>query len=225
MSLAIFDLDNTLIADDSDYLWGQFLVDQGVVDKNEYEAANAKFYEQYKQGCLDIAEFLSFSLRPLAAHSTVTLLQWREQFVREIITPILLEPARQLVDQHKTRGDTLLVIIATNRFVTEPIVEHYGIGTLLATTPEFIAGRYTGRYVGEPCFQEGKVLQLQAWMQQSGASLQGSCFYSDSHNDLPLLKLVDHPVAVDPDDKLRQHAEQADWPIISLRGSECPSIV
>lgn len=224
MSLAIFDLDNTLIADDSDYLWGQFLVDQGVVDKNEYEAANTQFYQQYKQGCLDITEFLNFSLRPLAAHPTASLLQWREQFVREIITPILLQPAQQLIDQHKARGDTLLVITATNRFVTEPIVKQYGIDTLLATTPEFIAGRYTGRYVGVPCFQEGKVTQLQDWLQQSGESLQGSCFYSDSHNDLPLLKCVDYPVAVDPDDRLRHYAEQANWPIISLRGGQCPSV-
>ncbi|GAB6141149.1 HAD family hydrolase [Methylosoma difficile] len=224
MSLAIFDLDNTLIADDSDYLWGQFLVDQGVVDKGHYEAANAKFYEQYKQGCLDIAEFLSFSLRPLAENETEKLWQWRAQFMQDIITPILLEPAQQLIDQHKQRGDTVMVITATNRFVTEPIVKLYGIDILLATAPEFIEGRYTGKFVGVPCFQDGKVKQLQDWLQQSGETLAGSYFYSDSHNDLPLLKLVEQPVAVDPDDKLRHYAEQSGWPVVSLRNGICPKL-
>lgn len=222
MSLAIFDLDNTLIADDSDYLWGQFLVDQGVVDKKAYEAANARFYEAYKQGTLDIVEFLRFSLKPLADHEPEQLYQWREQFVRDIITPILLKPAQQLVDKHRAQGDTLLVITATNRFVTEPIVRLYGIDNLLATTPEQVDGRYTGRFVGTPCFQAGKITHLQAWLKESGANLQGSWFYSDSHNDLPLLQLVDYAVAVDPDAKLAAFAQTANWPIISLRTGECP---
>ncbi|MGZ8137627.1 MAG: histidinol-phosphatase [Methylococcaceae bacterium] len=222
MSLAIFDLDNTLIADDSDYLWGQFLVDQGVVDKDQYENANAKFYDDYKQGTLDIVEFLNFSLRPLAENEPEKLYQWRRQFIQEIITPILLKPAQQLIAKHRERGDTLLVITATNRFVTEPIVNLYGIDNLLATTPEFIDGRYTGGFVDIPCFQEGKVKLLQNWLKNSTETLDGSWFYSDSHNDLPLLKLVNHPVAVDPDDKLKQFAEAANWPIISLRNGECP---
>ena len=146
MSLAIFDLDNTLIADDSDYLWGQFLVDQGIVDKAQYENANAKFYDDYQQGTLDIVEFLNFSLRPLADNPVEKLYQWRTQFIEQIITPILLKPAQELVDKHRDRGDTLLVITATNRFVTEPIVKLYGIDNLLATTPEFINGQYTGGF-------------------------------------------------------------------------------
>jgi len=222
MSLAIFDLDNTLIGDDSDYLWGQFLVDQGIVDKHQYEAANAKFYAEYKQGCLDIAEFLAFSLKPLANHPAKQLYEWRGAFIESIIKPLLLEPAMQLIAKHRQRGDTLMVITATNRFVTEPIVKLYGIENLLATTPEFSAGRYTGRYVGAPCFQEGKVQHLQAWLQQSDESLAGSWFYSDSHNDLPLLKRVDHPVAVNPDDLLRDYARKAGWPTISLRDGVCP---
>lgn len=222
MSLAIFDLDNTLIGDDSDYLWGQFLVDQGVVDKKQYEEANAKFYEDYKQGHLDIAEFLDFSLKPLANHELQRLHEWRELFVETIIKPLLLEPARQLIDKHRQRGDHLMVITATNRFVTEPIVKLYGIDNLLATTPELIGGRYTGRFVGTPCFQDGKVKQLEAWLLRSGESLAGSWFYSDSHNDLPLLKQVDNPVAVNPDDKLRDYAHNAGWPIISLRDGLCP---
>ncbi len=220
MSLAIFDLDNTLIADDSDYLWGQFLVDQGIVDKAQYEDANAKFYEDYRQGTLNIVEFLKFSLQPLANHPVEQLYQWREQFIKEIITPILLKPARILVDKHRNQGDTLLVITATNRFVTEPIVKLYGIENLLATTPEFIDGKYTGGFEGVPCFREGKVTLLQEWLKTEAETLHGSWFYSDSHNDLPLLNLVDHPVAVDPDEKLTITAKRANWSIISLRNND-----
>lgn len=223
MSLAIFDLDNTLIADDSDYLWGQFLVDRGIVDKDEYEQANAKFYDDYKRGTLDIVEFLQFSLRPLSLHHPEQLHQWRTEFVEQIIRPLLLKPAIELVARHKNRGDTLLVITATNRFVTEPIVELFGIPDLLATTPEFRDGRYTGNFIGLPCFREGKVAYLEKWLQSSNQSLHESWFYSDSHNDLPLLNKVENPVAVDPDDILRQHAELSGWPVISLRNGVCPS--
>lgn len=223
MSLAIFDLDNTLIANDSDYLWGQFLVDQGIVDKAYYESANSKFYEDYKHGTLDIVEFLNFSLKPLADNPVEQLYQWREKFIIEIITPLLLKPAQQLIDKHKSRGDTILVITATNRFVTEPIVKLYGIDILLATTPTFANGRYTGKFTGVPCFQEGKVILLQEWLKDTHETLEGSWFYSDSHNDLPLLKLVDHPVAVDPDETLAAFAKQANWPTISLRNANCPT--
>ena len=223
MSLAIFDLDNTLIADDSDYLWGQFLVDQGIVDKNHYEDSNAKFYDDYKQGTLDIVEFLRFSLQPLADNDPEQLYQWRAQFLEETIKPLLLDPAQQLIDKHKARGDTLLVITATNRFVTEPIVQLYGIENLLATTPEFIDGRYTGGFNGIPCFREGKVKLLEAWLKDSTETMKESWFYSDSHNDLPLLELVDNPVAVDPDEKLTEFANAANWPIISLRNRLYPT--
>ncbi len=223
MSLAIFDLDNTLIADDSDYLWGQFLVDQGIVDKTYYEEANLKFYKQYKEGSLDIVEFLTFSLKPLADHDTQQLYQWRAQFIQEIITPILLQPAQDLINKHRDKGDTLLVITATNRFVTEPIVNLYGIDNLLASTPEFINGKYTGRVDGIPCFQAGKVKLLEEWLKTSQENMTDSYFYSDSHNDLPLLKLVDHPVAVDPDEKLNAFANENNWPIISLRQGVCPN--
>jgi HAD superfamily hydrolase (TIGR01490 family) len=217
VSLAIFDLDNTLIADDSDFLWGQFLVDRGIVEKDLYEQANNKFYEEYKQGKLDIVEFLNFSLAPLAAHDASQLYQWREEFVETIIKPITLNAAHELVEKHRAAGDTLMVITATNRFVTEPIVKLYGIEHLLATTPELKDGQYTGKFIDTPCFQDGKVKQLQDWLADSMHTLVGSYFYSDSHNDLPLLKLVDNPIAVDPDDTLRATAQKADWPIISLR--------
>jgi HAD superfamily hydrolase (TIGR01490 family) len=223
VSLAIFDLDNTLIADDSDYLWGQFLVDQGIVNKELYENANIKFYEEYKKGTLNIVEFLHFSLHPLANNDAKQLYQWRDQFIQTIIKPILLKPAQALINHHRNKGDTLLVITATNRFVTEPIVNLYGIDNLLATTPEFIDDKFTGRFNGIPCFQEGKVKLLEEWLKTSTETMQGSWFYSDSHNDLPLLKLVDNPVAVDPDEKLTLFARKNNWPIVSLRQDECPS--
>lgn len=223
MSLAIFDLDNTLIANDSDFLWGQFLVDQGIVDKAYYEQANIKFYADYQQGNLDIEAFLRFSLKPLADHDSAALYQWRQQFIDDIIQPIMLQPAQELVNWHRQRGDTLLIITATNRFVTAPIAELYGISHLLATTPEKINGQYTGEFLGIPCFQSGKVSLLQQWLVENPQeSLEGSWFYSDSHNDLPLLQQVTNPVAVDPDDKLQTVANQRGWPIISLRGDRCP---
>ncbi len=217
MTLAIFDLDNTLIADDSDYLWGQFLVDRNIVDKNTYEEANARFYEDYKAGNLDIVEFLNFSLAPLADNPADQLHQWRAEFIETIIKPIQLKPAIRLVNKHRWRGDTVMLITATNRFVTEPIARLFGIDILLATTPEFIDNRYTGRFTGIPCFQEGKVKALEEWLTSSTETLKDSWFYSDSHNDIPLLNKVDNPVAVDPDAKLKAHAKKENWSIISLR--------
>ena len=222
MTLAIFDLDNTLIAGDSDYLWGQYLVDQGLVDRNAYEEANARFYEDYQQGRLNIAEFLAFALKPLASHDAETLFAWRAAFIQQNIKPILLPAARELIERHRAAGDTLMIITATNGFVTEPIASLYGINHLLATTPEFREGRYTGRYEGVPCFQSGKVTRLDEWLDKHGHDLSGSWFYSDSHNDLPLLERVTHPVAVDPDARLKQYAEERGWPILSLRGGACP---
>ncbi len=222
MTLAIFDLDNTLIADDSDYLWGQFLVEQGIVDKEFYQRNNARFYEDYKLGQLDIVEFLRFSLKPLADNKPEKLYQWRQQFIEQMIKPLQLPAAQALIDKHRALKHTLLVITATNRFVTEPIVKLYGIENLLATTPEFVNGRYTGNFIGVPCFQQGKISYLQQWLKDSGESLEGSWFYSDSHNDLPLLKQVDHPVAVDPDQQLKDFANRANWPVISLRNGNCP---
>ena len=218
MSLVLFDLDNTLLAGDSDYLWGQFLVERGIVDGDAYAEANERFYAQYREGRLDIAEFLRFALKPLAEHAPARLHAWRAEFIAEKIEPILLEAARALVERHRGAGDLLAVITATNRFVTEPIARLYGIEHLIATTPEFRDGRYTGRFEGAPCFQEGKVTRLRQWLAETGGSLDGSWFYSDSHNDLPLLAQVSHPVAVDPDDKLLAAARANGWPVISLRG-------
>ena len=217
MGIALFDLDNTLIAGDSDYLWGCFLVEQGIVDGTLYENENQRFYDQYKIGELDIHEFLEFQLKPLTEHSIKTLNQWRSQYIEEKVIPIMLPKARALIEQHRQQGDTLVIITATNRFITGPIAELYEIRHLLATEPEIINARYSGGITGIPCFQEGKVAQLESWLTSNHQTLDDSWFYSDSHNDLPLLNKVSHPVAVDPDEILEQHAGKHGWPIISLR--------
>ncbi|MBD3670500.1 MAG: HAD family hydrolase [Gammaproteobacteria bacterium] len=217
MSLAIFDLDNTLLNGDSDYLWGKFLVEQGIVDRTVYEQANQRFYDEYKAGTLDIFEFLAFSLKPLSEHSMDQLNSWHAQFMRDHIHEIMLPAAQTLLQDHRDRGDTLMIITATNSFVTRPIAERLGVETLLATEPEVVDGRYTGRVAGTPTFREGKVKRLDEWLAGSQHDLEGSWFYSDSHNDLPLLEMVSHPVAVDPDAPLEQHATMKGWPVMTLR--------
>ncbi|UZE95743.1 histidinol-phosphatase [Alkalimarinus alittae] len=217
MTLAIFDLDNTLIAGDSDHAWGQFLADKGIVNAEEYEKANDQFYQDYLSGKLDMTRYLEFSLAPLAAHPMTSLLQWREQFVNERIKPLMLNKAEALVRSHREQGHYILIITATNRFVTEPIAELLGVDHLIATDPEIIDNRYTGAISGIPSFKEGKVTRLNNWLKEQQYSLEGSYFYSDSHNDLPLLEIVDTPVAVDADEKLTSHAMQNNWKIISLR--------
>ena len=216
MALALFDLDNTLLNGDSDYLWGQFLVERGIVDGSFYESENQRFYDQYLQGSLDIHEFLRFQLEPLARHNRLQLESWRADYLQEKIIPILLDNARKLIDSHRDQGDETVIITATNRFITEPIANYFGVHTLLATEPEMKDGQYTGGVNGTPCFQEGKVENLQTWLKHNDRSLEDSWFYSDSHNDLPLLELVDHPVAVNPDDRLAAIADKRDWPVINL---------
>lgn len=218
MTLAIFDLDNTLLNGDSDYLWGRFLAAEGIVDGDYYERNNQRFYDEYNAGELDIDEFLAFSLRPLADNDLQQLLALRQRFIEQQIRPIVMPAAEALIARHRQRGDTLMIITATNSFVTAPIAELLGIPELLATEPELQDGRYTGQVSGTPCFQHGKVERLNQWLEQHRQDLQGSWFYSDSHNDLPLLQQVSHPIAVDPDDSLQQTARQRGWPQVSLRG-------
>jgi len=219
MNLVLFDLDNTLLAGDSDYEWGQFLIDAGVLERDEYEARNREFYDQYKAGTLDIHAFLAFALAPLARHTPAELDAWHARFMAERILPMIGESARALVARH--REDLCAVVTATNAFVTAPIARAFGIPHLLATEPERVSGRYTGRVAGVPCFREGKVQRLEQWLAARGQSLDAfssSVFYSDSANDLPLLEHVSHPVAVDPDDRLRETARARGWPVISLHG-------
>ncbi len=217
MNLTLFDLDNTLLAGDSDFEWAQFLIEQGVLDREVYEARNQEFYDQYKAGTLDIHEFLDFQLKPLSRHPRVVLDRWHADYMKKKIHPMMRDTARALVDQHK--GDVRVVITATNSFVTAPIARMFGIEYLIATEPEQRDGEFTGGVTGLPCFKEGKPKRLLAWLSSRGETLSSYekvWFYSDSHNDLPLMKLVTHPVAVDPDATLREHAVACGWPVISL---------
>ncbi|HIP53716.1 MAG TPA: HAD family hydrolase [Chromatiales bacterium] len=216
MALAIFDLDNTLLAGDSDYLWGVFLSEQGVVDRDQYERENRRFYEDYLAGRLDIYEWLRFSLRPLRENDPERLFRLRERFMRETIEPLISKAALDLIQKHRRAGDVAMIITATNSFITRPIAERLDIEHLIATEPEVLAGRFTGEVIGTPTFREGKVKRLEAWLHEEGQDLRGSHFYSDSHNDLPLLERVDHPVAVDPDETLATIARERDWPILPL---------
>ncbi|WP_275288586.1 HAD family hydrolase [Halomonas elongata] len=217
MSLAIFDLDNTLLSIDSDHAWGEFLLEQGAVDPVAYRQANDRFMADYEAGTLDMHAFLEVALKPLADNSPEQLAAWHQQFMASKIEPSILPRGEELVARHRTRGDTLLIITATNRFITGPIARRLGIDDLIAVEPEMIDGRYTGRVSGTPSYREGKVERLTAWLADREETLDDAWFYSDSHNDLPLLEKVDHPVAVDPDTTLRDTAEARGWRIISLR--------
>ena len=216
MSLAIFDLDNTLLAGDSDYLWGKFLCDRGVVDACEYESINQRFYDDYKAGVLDILAFLEFSLAPLTRFTEAELASMHQEYMQKVIEPLITAEALALVNKHRNKGDVLMIITATNRFITAPIAKAFGIDELLATEPEKINGQYTGHVIDIPCFQDGKVKRLNKWLVENKMDLSDSWFYSDSHNDLPLLQQVTHPVAVNPDEKLLVVAQQQHWPIIHL---------
>lgn len=217
MTLALFDLDNTLLRGDSDHAWGEFMVEKGLVDGNYYRSRNDAFYEAYKRGQLDIFEYLDFALEPLTRFSLDELAGLHQEFMASKIAPMRLPAAEALIRKHVEAGHHPLIITATNRFVTEPIARSLGINTLIATDPERTETGYTGKVSGTPCYQSGKVTRLNEWLANSQHSLDGSYFYSDSINDLPLLTAVTHPVAVDPDDRLRNEAEQRGWPIISLR--------
>jgi len=217
MALAIFDLDNTLIAGDSDHSWGEFLVSEQRVDAQQFRKTNDQFYADYVAGSLDIFAYLEFSLQPLTKMSISELAQLHEEFMRQIISPMHLPKAQALLQKHRDAGDRLLIITSTNRFIVEPICHSLGVSELLATDAEIVDGRYTGKVAGTPTYKEGKVIRLNAWLQEHNETLEGSWFYSDSINDLPLLLEVEHPVAVDPCRALRETAETKEWDIVSLR--------
>lgn len=215
--LALFDLDETLIAGDSDFEWGQFLIDAGVLDRAVYEARNQEFYAQYRAGTLDVAEYLDFAVRPLSRFSSVQLNAWHAEFLESRILPLVRPGARPLLARYE--GATRAIVTATNEFVTRPIAAALGVPHLLATDLEEADGRFTGRSRGTPCFQHGKVTRLHEWLATRGERLEDydrTWFFSDSMNDLPLLSIVTNPVTVHPDPRLRAHAIQAGWPILSL---------
>lgn len=217
MRLALFDLDNTLLGGDSDHAWGDWLCERGILDGATYKARNDAFYQDYLAGRLNITDYLNFTLAIFGRTEMAQLDAWHREFMAECIEPIILPKALALLDKHRAAGDKLVIITATNRFVTAPIAARLGVDTLLATECEMVDGRYTGRTTDVPCFKEGKVTRLNRWMQENGFTLDGATFYSDSMNDLPLLEQVSYPVAVDPDPKLMAEAEDRNWPIMSLR--------
>jgi len=214
VALALFDLDNTLLNGDSDHAWGMYLAEIGAVDPEEQRIKQDYFYQQYLSGNMDIMAFCEFQFSALTQHSLAQLRQWRRNFLRDVIEPMIASGKPELIETHRDNGDDILIITATNNFVASPIAERLRVETLLATTAEFKNGAYTGKVDGTPCFQAGKVERLNRWLEQSSLTLQNSYFYSDSINDLPLLELVDNPVVVTPDDRLREHAEKFHWPII-----------
>ena len=221
MDLALFDLDNTLIAGDSDFEWAQFLIGKGILDRALYEARNIEFYEQYKAGTLDIDVFLDFQLQPLSRFPRAELDTWQREFLSRHIVPLIGAKARALVREHLDGGALCAIVTATNSFVTGPIVREFGIAHLIATIPAQDNGQFTGQPRGIPSFREGKIVRVEAWLEAMGlwwSSFERSWFYSDSQNDLPLLSRVSHPVVVDPDPTLRAHAAAAGWPILSLLG-------
>lgn len=220
MNLALFDLDNTILAGDSDYNWSRFLIQEGYLDGAIHAEKNEKFYADYKAGTLDIYAFVEFQFKPLARNPRNILNQLLKKYVEEVIKPMITEKAYALVRKHREEGDLLIVITATNSFITKPIAALFGIENLIGTDPEEKEGEFTGKVSGLPSFKEGKVIRLEAWLKNKNlllADFKKSYFYSDSHNDLPLMQKVTHPVAVDSDDILTEYANAKGWPKISLR--------
>jgi HAD superfamily hydrolase (TIGR01490 family) len=221
--IALFDLDHTLLPCDSDYEWGQFLARIGVVDSQFYAEQNERFYQDYKDEKLNIDEFLRFALKPLSEHSRAQLKEWHDAFMKEVITGHLRQQAVDLVKRHQDAGDLCCVVTATNSFVTRPIVESFGIEHLIATEPathgDSPFANFTGEVKGTPNFREGKIQKVNDWLSSQKLALDQvprSYFYSDSMNDLPLLEKVSHPIATNPDTRLRAEAIKRHWPILEL---------
>ena len=220
MNLTLFDLDHTLLPLDSDYEWGAFLVRIGVQDAILFAEKNAEFYESYKAGTLDIHAYVNFLTAGLREHPRHEIESWHAQYMSEVILPQIQPTALALVQQHQAAGDLCAIVTATNSFVTRPIAERFGITHLIATELEQTAqGQFTGNILGTPSFREGKITRVQEWLSSLGQSWNDfarTTFYSDSFNDLPLLEQVSHPIATNPDGRLREHAHTHQWPILSL---------
>ena len=220
MNLAIFDLDNTLLNGDSDYNWSLFLIKKGILDQSIYEQQNEEFFKDYQTGSLDIDAYAEFQFKPLRENERFFLNDLRDEYVATIIRPMITEKAKDLVNEHRSQGDQLLIITATNSFITKPIAALFGIEELIGTDLEEINNQFTGKIKGVASFQEGKVTRLNEWLDDKHLTLaqfDKTFFYSDSKNDLPLLKIVSHPVAVNPDATLNAEAKKNNWPIMSLR--------
>ena len=217
MPLALFDLDETLLSGDSDHAWGEFIVQRGLVEKELYGKENDRFYQDYKKGQLDVMAYLAFVLRPLAGMTLGEIEALQKDFLSSKVEAMIPAKALDLLAWHREHGDTLAIVTATNDLITGPIARRLGVENLIASVAEIQGGRVTGKVSGIPSFREGKVRRVEAWLDASGLSLQGSCFYSDSINDLPLLEFVQRPVAVDPDPELKKAALARGWEIISLR--------
>jgi HAD superfamily hydrolase (TIGR01490 family) len=221
MNLALFDLDYTLLAGDSDHAWGQFLVDRGLIDGGEFKRKNDNFWAQYKAGILDIEDYLEFALSFIAGKTPAELAPLHADYLDTVVRPMIHADAQALVRRHRDAGDLTAIVTATNAFLTAPMKEIFDVDHLIACEVEVAGGRYTGRAVGVPSMREGKITRVAAWLAESGrslASFEKSFFYSDSLNDLPLLSMVTHPVAVNPDATLREHARTQGWPILDLLG-------
>jgi len=216
MRLAVFDLDHTLLAADSDYLWGQFLCQQGFVERATHEAGNRKFYADYSAGTLDVQAFYAFSLAPLTRRTVAEWLPLRAQFLKQHILPNIAAKAPTLLKNHRAAGDILLLTTRPLRFITEPIAGHLGVAVLMAADPEIVDGHFTGR-MAQSNFQSEKVARLKAWIAQQPEAPEHITAYSDSHNDIPLLSYANSAIAVDADPTLTAHAEARGWPRISLR--------
>lgn len=219
MNLALFDLDHTLLPIDSDYEWGQFLCRQGAVDAAAFARRNDAFFAQYQAGTLDPVEYLEFALGTLATFEPARLAALQQQFMDEVIVPQIRPAARDLLQKHLDAGDLVAIVTATNHFVTAPIAQAFGVEHLIAAMPEVIDGRITGKLGGTPTQGAGKIVHTKAWLEQMGKTLdhfEHVYFYSDSHNDLPLMSIVSHPVATNPNAKLAQHATAQGWPLLHL---------
>ena len=220
MNLAIFDLDNTLLNGDSDYNWSLFLIKKGILDQSIYEQKNEEFFKDYQTGSLDIDAYAEFQFKPLRENERLFLNDLRDEYVATVIRPMITKKAKDLVNEHRSQGDQLLIITATNSFITKPIAALFGIEELIGTDLEEINNQFTGKIKGVASFQEGKVTRLNEWLDDKHltfAQFDKTFFYSDSKNDLPLLRIVSHPVAVNPDATLNTEAKKNNWPILSLR--------
>ncbi|MGI9023990.1 MAG: HAD family hydrolase [Burkholderiaceae bacterium] len=219
MRLALFDLDHTLLPIDSDFEWGNFLAQKGIVDVEWFRRRNEEFYEQYKAGTLDMRAFLEFGLAPLAKNDRASLARLHAEFMSKVVEPQVTGRALALVDVHRKAGDLCAIVTATNAFVTAPIARRFGVEHLIATIPAQDDGRFTGGVRGEPCFREGKLARVTNWLESLGLAWQSfasSTFYSDSRNDIALLEHVTVPVATNPDPTLAAHARARGWRHLSL---------